>query len=156
VSPHRHHGVVLPALVVLLGGYLLIHSGLPGATTQPATSAQVKDWIDQADTALVANGTPASDLDPADVALIIQHESGGDPAAVNHTDRNALEGHPSQGLMQTTPGTFDANKLPGHGDITNPVDNIIAGERYALRRYGSLANVPGVRAVHAGLPYVGY
>jgi WXG100 family type VII secretion target len=52
--------------------------------------------------------------------------------------------------------TFNSYALPGHGDIRNPVDNIIAGVRYALARYGSLDNVPGVAAVHHGQPYVGY
>jgi SLT domain-containing protein len=58
--------------------------------------------------------------------------------------------------MQTIEPTFRAYALPGHGDIRNPVDNIIAGTRYALARYGSLSNVPGVVAVHNGQPYVGY
>jgi SLT domain-containing protein len=58
--------------------------------------------------------------------------------------------------MQTIPPTFNAYALPGHGDIHNPVDNIIAGVRYALARYGSPDNVPGVAAVRNGQPYVGY
>jgi SLT domain-containing protein len=59
--------------------------------------------------------------------------------------------------MQTTGTTFAAHCLPGHcGDITNPVDNIVAGVRYALGRYRSLNNVPGVVAVRAGRRYVGY
>ena len=69
---------------------------------------------------------------------------------------NAQAGHPSQGLMQTIPSTFNEYALPGHGNILNPVDNIIAGTRYAIARYGSLDNVPGVVAVEHGGSYVGY
>jgi SLT domain-containing protein len=58
--------------------------------------------------------------------------------------------------MQTIPSTFNAHALPGHGNITNPVDNIIAGTRYAISRYGSTSNVPGVKAVRSGGSYVGY
>ena len=46
--------------------------------------------------------------------------------------------------------------MPDHKDIWNPVDNIIAGVRYAISRYGSIDNVPGVKAVHNGGSYVGY
>ena len=69
---------------------------------------------------------------------------------------NAQAGHPSKGLMQTIDSTFQAHALPGHGNIYNPVDNIIAGVRYALSRYGSIENVPGIVAVHSGHAYVGY
>ena len=58
--------------------------------------------------------------------------------------------------MQTIDSTFNSYALPGHKDIWNPVDNIIAGVRYALSRYGTLDNVPGVAAVHSGGSYVGY
>jgi hypothetical protein len=69
---------------------------------------------------------------------------------------NAQAGHPSKGLMQTIDSTFQANMLPGHGNVYNPVDNIVAGVRYALSRYGSIGNVPGIVAVHSGHAYVGY
>ena len=58
--------------------------------------------------------------------------------------------------MQTIGPTFNAYKLPGHSNIRNPVDNVIAGVRYAISRYGSISNVPGIRAVHRGGRYVGY
>jgi len=63
---------------------------------------------------------------------------------------------PSFGLLQTIPSTFHAYALPTHSDTTDPVDQIIAGARYALAAYGGLANVPGVVAVKGGHPYVGY
>src|ERR1700760_56481 len=102
------------------------------------------------------HGVPASAISDADINMIIQHESGGNPHAENDWDSNAAAGHPSKGLMQTIDSTFDSYALPDHKDIWNPVDNIIAGVRYALSRYGSLANVPGVAAVHSGGSYVGY
>ncbi|MFC5137171.1 transglycosylase SLT domain-containing protein [Actinomycetospora rhizophila] len=95
-------------------------------------------------------------MDPDDIATIIDHESGGDPEAINNWDSNADKGTPSQGLMQTIGPTFDSYKLDGHGEITDPVDNIIAGVRYAIARYGSVSEVPGVEAVARGDAYVGY
>ncbi|SDI62037.1 WXG100 family type VII secretion target [Actinokineospora alba] len=69
---------------------------------------------------------------------------------------NAAKGTPSKGLMQCIDPTFQAHKLPGHDDIWNPVDNICAGVNYAISRYGSLADVPGIKATHGGGGYVGY
>ena len=69
---------------------------------------------------------------------------------------NAQAGHPSKGLMQCIDSTFNAHSLPGHTNIYNPVDNVIAGVRYALGRYGSIQNVPGIVAVSHGGHYVGY
>jgi SLT domain-containing protein len=95
-------------------------------------------------------------MDADDIATIIDHESGGDPDATNGWDSNAAKGTPSIGLMQTIGPTFRAHMLPGHGDIHDPVDNIIAGVRYAIARYGSVSGVPGVRALARGHDYVGY
>lgn len=136
------------------GGYS--GTGTPVAPDAVASSAQVKQWVAEAIKILEQHGVPASKLDPNAIALIIQHESGGNPNAINLTDINAQEGHPSQGLMQTIPSTFSAYALPGHGNILNPVDNIVAGCQYAIARYGSLDNVPGVVAVAQGGSYVGY
>ena len=120
------------------------------------SSSGVDGWIDQATRILVANGVPAAQLDHQVLATIIAHESNGDPGAVNNWDSNAAAGTPSIGLMQTIGPTFQAYALPGHTDIYNPVDNIIAGTRYALARYGSLDNVPGILSVRSGQAYVGY
>jgi hypothetical protein len=72
----------------------------------------------------------------------IQFESGGNPKAINLTDINARRGHPSQGLMQTIPGTFNAYAGPYRSrGITDPLANIYAGINYALHTYGSLAAI---------------
>jgi cell wall-associated NlpC family hydrolase len=90
------------------------------------------------------------------VNAMIKHESGGNPKAINNWDSNAKAGHPSKGIMQTIDSTFKAYSIKGHKDIWNPVDNIIAGVRYAESRYGSLGNVPGIKSMANGGAYKGY
>jgi len=129
----------------------------PSNTNYPGDiPANVRSWVDQAAEELEKQGTHMSDKDKINMAIIAMHESGGDPNAVNNWDENAREGHPSIGLVQTIQSTFDAYSLPGHGDIHNPVDNIIAGYRYAESTYGSTDNVPGVKSLASGGAYVGY
>lgn len=139
------------------GGGLGASGGPPGggggATAAPA---QVKAWIDEAMAIMKAAGVDTSKLNPDDVWAMISHESAGDPHAINLWDSNYEAGHPSKGLMQCIDSTFDANKLPGHSDIWNPVDNIIAGCRYSIARYGSTADVPGIAAMSSGGAYQGY
>ncbi|MFC5826680.1 transglycosylase SLT domain-containing protein [Nonomuraea insulae] len=122
----------------------------------PAPTGQVKEWIEEAVKILEAKGVPASKMNASDIWMIIQHESGGNPSAINNWDSNAVNGTPSKGLMQTIDPTFNSYKLSGHGNIYDPVDNIIAGVRYAISRYGSVSNVPGVVNSKHGLGYVGY
>lgn len=124
----------------------------PAVLTKPV----VADWVREALSILSANGTDVSGIDPAQLYAMIQHESGGDPHAINNWDSNAAAGHPSKGLMQTIDSTFSAYRLDGHGDIWNPVDNIVAAVRYAIARYGSISQVPGVAALTSGGGYVGY
>ncbi|MBS2032281.1 MAG: LysM peptidoglycan-binding domain-containing protein [Deltaproteobacteria bacterium] len=128
-------------------------SGPPPTNT---VGGSVGQWIAQAQQILAAAGVPYSKMNASDINIIIQHESSGNPNAENKWDINWQEGHPSIGLMQTIGPTFNAYALPGHGNIWNPVDNIIAGVRYAISRYGSISNVPGVVDVKEGRGYVGY
>lgn len=116
----------------------------------------VQQWIDEAMAALEAAGVDTSQLDRDDIWTMVQHESGGNPSAINDWDSNADKGTPSKGMMQTIGPTFEAHMLPGHGDIWNPVDNIIAACRYTLDRYGSTSNVPGIEAMRGGGAYEGY
>ncbi|WP_433682525.1 transglycosylase SLT domain-containing protein [Nocardia sp. CA-119907] len=135
-----------------------LYSGSTGssAPTGAKPSGDVAKWIEDAKKALIAMGYDPKDIDENAIALIIQHESAGDPYAENRWDSNWVAGHPSKGLMQTIDSTFNAYKAPGHDDIWNPVDNIIAGVRYSIDTYGSLGNVPGVAAVNSGGAYRGY
>ncbi|MDN3359565.1 transglycosylase SLT domain-containing protein [Actinomadura sp. DC4] len=131
--------------------------GSSGAPPMQRPSGQVADWINQAIQILRQQGINLSPQDAGYIATIIQYESGGNPNSINLWDSNAAAGHPSKGLMQTIDPTFNSYALPGHTSVYNPVDNIIAGTRYALHRYGSLSNVPGIRNIlhHSG-GYVGY
>ncbi|MEV4806363.1 transglycosylase SLT domain-containing protein [Nonomuraea sp. NPDC049421] len=131
-------------------------SGPPPPGGGPAPQGQVAGWINQAVEILKAHGYPADKMHPNDIYMIIKHESGGNPHAINNWDSNAAKGTPSKGLMQTIDPTFQRHKLPGHDDIYNPVDNIIAGVRYAIDRYGSVSNVPGVVGMKTGTGYRGY
>lgn len=120
-------------------------------STRSSLSGSVDSWLTQA---LQLTGQSISDL-PA-LEIIAQHESGGDPNAINLTDSNAQAGHPSKGLMQMIDSTFSQYELPGHNKIYNPVDNAASAIEYMISRYGSVENVPGVRAVESGGSYVGY
>ncbi|NUS91502.1 MAG: transglycosylase SLT domain-containing protein [Nocardia sp.] len=127
-----------------------------GAAPTTMPTGDRAEWIKEAIRVLRENGYDIDDSEAATIALIIERESGGNPNAINLWDSNAAAGIPSKGLMQTIDPTFNSYSLPGHGDIWNPVDNIIAGTRYAIERYGSLGNVPGVVGVSNGSGYVGY
>ncbi|MFC3979015.1 WXG100 family type VII secretion target [Streptosporangium jomthongense] len=151
LAPHGDTGTPNP---VASGGYG--PSGAPPPGGGPVPTGKLKEWIDQALEILRSHGYPPEKMNPADIAMIIQHESGGNPHAINLWDSNAAAGTPSKGLMQTIDPTFGSYKLSGYDDIYNPVDNIIAGVRYAISRYGSVSNVPGVVGAKTGTGYVGY
>lgn len=125
---------------------------LPGsASTMPMPKGQLGDWIRQA-----IKLTPHTGMALAPgIRNMIMHESGGRPNAINNWDSNAAAGTPSIGLMQTIAPTFNAYALKGHRNIYNPVDNIIAGLRYALSRYGHGMVRAGGRHDAAG-NYIGY
>jgi phage-related protein len=108
-------------------------------------SSGVARWLPIVNQALAIVGQPVS-LGPI-VLRRMNQESGGNQFAINLTDSNAKAGHPSQGLMQCIPGTFNAYRLPAlSANIFEPLSNVVASMRYALSTYGSLAgayNRPG-------------
>lgn len=118
---------------------------------KPAPKGSVKGWIDQALTIL------GKDRNSFESGLynLIMHESAGNPRAQNNWDSNAKAGHPSKGLTQTIDSTFNQFSIKGHKDIWNPVDNIIAGFRYAESRYGDKMLMGGGRHDSKG-NYLGY
>ncbi|MFI5995749.1 transglycosylase SLT domain-containing protein [Streptomyces sp. NPDC051362] len=86
---------------------------------------------------------------------LITRESGWNPNAINLWDSNAAAGHPSQGLTQTIPGTFNAYvpaSLRSRG-ILDPVANVAASMRYIKSVYGNITNV---QQANAALPPKGY
>ncbi|MFE2101079.1 NlpC/P60 family protein [Streptomyces sp. NPDC059468] len=115
-------------------------------------TGSLKSWIKSA-LGILHQDTSANERYVNTMAM---HESSGNPRAINLTDSNAAAGHPSKGILQTIDSTFNAYSIKGHKDIWNPVDNIIAGVRYAESRYGSLANVPGIKSLNNGGAYKGY
>ena len=96
----------------------------------------VERWRNTVIRALKKNGFEASDSQVNAWMRVIQRESNGDPRAVNNWDSNAAAGIPSKGLVQTIEPTFNAYKFPGHNDIFNGYDNLLAGIAYAAARYG--------------------
>lgn len=111
---------------------------------------KVGKWVDTAIRILGLNPS----FKPG-ILNMIQHESGGNPNARNGWDSNAAAGTPSMGLMQTIQPTFDAYALPGHHQILNPIDNILAGVNYAVHRYGKGMVKRGGRHDANG-NYIGY
>lgn len=93
-----------------------------GLAGLPQTSAYANAWLRQINT-----------------------ESTGNPKAIGP---GSSEGNP-KGLVQVKPGTFNAYKLGGHGNIFNGLDNLIAGMRYAKATYGGRM----LKQIGVGGPY---
>ena len=103
-------------------------SGDPGG-------AGVQRWKSDVKSALSKLGLSTSESMVNRVLRQINTESKGDPKVMGGTDGLA-DGH-AEGLMQVKPGTFRAYHLPGHNNIWNGYDNMLAGLNYAKHRYGS-------------------
>jgi hypothetical protein len=128
----------------------------PAPKEAPKPKDQIDAWIHEAIQVMEKSGIPRDQIDAEAIRTIIMHESNGDPSATNNWDSNAAAGTPSIGLMQTIAPTFESFALPGHQNIYDPVDNIIAATRYSIERYGSVADVPGVSGLRSGGSYQGY
>lgn len=112
-------------------------SGVSGNVAY-SVSAGVEQWRALAKKALeLTNQYSEANLNA--LLMQMQHESGGNPNAINLWDSNAKAGIPSKGLMQVIDPTFRSNALPGYNtNIYDPLSNMIAAIRYTVGRYGSL------------------
>lgn len=100
-----------------------------------ANAGRIRSWLAAG---LRLAGQPATAANIATLFGRVMQESGGNPNAQNDWDSNAAAGTPSIGLLQTIGPTFAAYKVPGYGNIRNPVHNVAAAVRYMLARYGKL------------------
>lgn len=128
-------GAILKKLSTAAWEFVSGKSSEMGAV-QGGVSAGVEQWRGMVEAVLKDKGYPVSLADT--VLRRMNQESGGNPAAVNDWDSNAVAGTPSKGLMQVIDPTFQANKDPGYDDIFDPEANLRASMNYAVRQYGSL------------------
>ena len=106
----------------------------PVNDTSSGVGGDVQSWSNDVKKALEKLGLSTAPDMIQRVLRQIQTESGGNPRAMGGND--GLADGNATGLMQVKPGTFSANMLPGHGNIMNGYDNILAGLNYARKRYG--------------------
>jgi tape measure domain-containing protein len=70
--------------------------------------------------------TEVSGGDVSHILNVIKHESGGRANAINLWDSNAQKGTPSKGILQFIDSTFMKYAMPGHTNIWNPLDQLLA------------------------------
>lgn len=114
--------------------WLKTHNG--GGKSGGAPKAGIK-WAPQIKKALRMNGLPTTPAYVNAWARQIDSESSGNPRAVQggYVDANT-GGNEAKGLVQVARNTFNSMKFPGHGNVFNPLDNLLAGIHWAKYKYG--------------------
>lgn len=120
------------------GAVSMFKKGLDGFAPATPSGSGVGRWRSTVVSALKKNGLSTNAGMVNKVLSQIATESGGNELAVqgNIGDINNITGDLAKGLMQTISATFNAYKFPGHGNIFNGYDNLLAALNYAKHRYG--------------------
>lgn len=155
IRAQRRYGLAADGIVGPITLAALRDGGRPPCSSAPGAGDAVTRWTPVAACVLRMLHQPAGYV--GSILLVIRYESGGNPYAINRWDVNARRGDPSRGLMQTIGRVFGASRSSALADsIYDPAANIYAGVNYAVHRYGSIAEIPGVKAVARGRHYVPY
>jgi len=109
-----------------------------GGSMGDPSGSSVSRWSGAVKKALEANHISATEDRVSNMLAMIKRESGGNPKAVQPgKDPDGDGSGPALGLGQTKRGTFNANKLSGHGNIFNGYDNLLAAVHYIRGKYGT-------------------
>jgi SLT domain-containing protein len=112
------------------------------AAIPKANGGGTEQWRAMAEHVAQVKGEPT-----ASVQVLLNQmsrESGGNPRAINLTDINAQQGHPSVGLLQFIPSTFFANADPGFNtNVWDPESQMHAWYNYINADYGGFAQFAG-------------
>ena len=98
-----------------------------GEANLPNISGSAKSWISYIKRAAEKMHTSVSSSDIAKIVSMIAGESSGNAKVIQKVwDVNMANGNPAKGLLQFIPQTFAAFAAPGHHQILNGFDQLLA------------------------------